>query len=293
MIEPPRQGWSVLYFFASAKFGRRERTDKKVKRNPCRGGSYCDGSIGTGGALLRVLACAPAYASHASAGWIWGLLRYAPGAIDVTAPNRRHARTAFRLHHAGFAPRDCTEREGIPVTSLARTHLDLAATLPPARIARTLERSEELQLFDLGAFDELLARLPHHRGAVPLRDALDLYRPDPTFTRSGVEERFVELVKSAGLPVPAMNYNVAGLELDAYWEAERFAVELDIYETHGTHAAFERDRLRQEDLLLARIEMDRITGPRLKREPERVIERLGRLLAQRRALLRRSGGGGR
>lgn len=246
-----------------------------------------------GRCLAAVLACAPAYASHASAGWIWGLLRYEPGTIDVTAPTRRRRKTAFRLHHAGLGPQDCTEREDIPVLSLARTHLDLAATLPPARVARTLERSEELRLFDLAAFDELLARVTHHPGVKPLREALDLYRPDPTFTRSGVEERFLDLVRVAGLPLPAMNYNVAGLELDAYWEAERLAVELDIYETHGTRAAFERDRLRQEDLLLAGIEMDRITGLRLKREPKRVIERLGRLLAQRRELLRRPRGAGR
>lgn len=246
-----------------------------------------------GRCLAAVLACAPAYASHASAGWIWGLLRYAPEWIDVTARTKRHSKATVRLHHGRLNSRDCTEREGIPVTSLARTQLDLAATFPARRIERVLERSEELGLFDLTATEELLSRLPHHRGAKPLREALAIYRPDPTFTRSGVEERFVELVKAAGLPVPAMNCNVVGLELDAYWEAERFAVELDVYETHGTRAAFERDRLRQEDLLLAGIEMDRITGPRLKREPERVMERLGRLLAQRRALLRPPAGAGR
>jgi hypothetical protein len=197
---------------------------------------------------------------------------------------------AERRHFAYTMPA-CTEREDIPVLSLARTHLDLAATLPPARLTRTLERAEELQLFDLAAFDELLARVTHHRGVKPLREALDLYRPDPTFTRSGVEERFLRLVKAAGLSVPAMNYNVAGLELDAYWESERFAVELDVYETHGTRAAFERDRLRQEDLLLAGIEMDRVTGLRLKREPRQVMERLGRLLTQRRSLRVPRGGG--
>jgi hypothetical protein len=58
-------------------------------------------------------------------------------------------------------------------------------------------------------------------------------------------------------------------------------VELDVYETHGSPAAFERDRLRQEDLLLAGIRMTRVTGPRLKREPKQVIERVRRLLAQR------------
>ena len=73
-----------------------------------------------------------------------------------------------------------------------------------------------------------------------------------------------------------MNRNVLGYELDAYWEPERFAVELDVYETHGSHAAFERDRLRQEDLKLKGVEMIRVTGPRLDREPEAVAGRRSR-----------------
>jgi very-short-patch-repair endonuclease len=53
-------------------------------------------------------------------------------------------------------------------------------------------------------------------------------------------------------------------------------------ETHGSRAAFERDRLRQEDLKLAGVEMIRVTGKRLEREPRQVIERVACLLAQRR-----------
>ena len=79
-----------------------------------------------------------------------------------------------------------------------------------------------------------------------------------------------------------MNFGVGEYELDAYWQAERFAVELDVYETHGSRAAFERDRVRQEDLKLRGIEMVRVTGARLDREPERVVERIAALLSQRR-----------
>ena len=64
------------------------------------------------------------------------------------------------------------------------------------------------------------------------------------------------------------------------WPEQRLVVELDVYETHGTRAAFERDRLRQEDLLLDEIRMTRVTGPRLAGEPQRVIARVARLLAQ-------------
>lgn len=75
-----------------------------------------------------------------------------------------------------------------------------------------------------------------------------------------------------------MNYVEQGFELDCYWPEHRFAVELDLFETHGTRAAFERDRERQEELLLAGITMTRVTGPRLEREPDEVIRRVARLL---------------
>ena len=166
-----------------------------------------------GHCFAATLACAPAFASHTSAGWLWGLLRYAPGRLDVTAPTRRHPKAAVRLHHARLDARDCTEREGIPVTSLARTVLDLAAVLSPDRLDRVLERSEELRLLDLVAIDEVLGRVGHHRGATKLRGALAIYRDDPTVTRSRLERRFLALVRKAGLPRPAMNFPLGGYEL--------------------------------------------------------------------------------
>jgi very-short-patch-repair endonuclease len=188
------------------------------------------------------------------------------------------------IHSVHFAPllaRDIDEVDGIPVTSLARTLLDLAAMLSDYRLERALERTEELGLLDLTPIEELLSRAGRHPGVARLRRALDLYREDPAVIRSGVERRFRELVRAAGLPRPAMNFNVAGFELDAYWPSHRFAVELDVFETHGSRAAFERDRLRQEELKLAGVEMVRITGARLRREPRATIERLSLLLEQR------------
>jgi very-short-patch-repair endonuclease len=101
-----------------------------------------------------------------------------------------------------------------------------------------------------------------------------------------LERRFLALISDTGLPRPLMNCFINGFELDAYWPHERFAVELDTYDHHGTPSAFETDRLRQEDLKLAGIELTRITGKRLDREPKAVLARLQRLLAQRRRELR-------
>jgi hypothetical protein len=162
---------------------------------------------------------------------------------------------------------------------VARTLLDYAAMVPAHLLERGIERAEELELFDLRAVDDLLTRTKGHPGHGRLQRGLELYRPAP-FSRSGLELRFLELVEQAGLPKPVTGFNELGHELDVYWPRERLVVELDIYETHGSPAAFERDRLRQEDLLLDGIRMTRVTGPRLKREPRKVIERVRRLLAQ-------------
>jgi len=171
-------------------------------------------------------------------------------------------------------------REGIPVTALPRTLLDLASTVRFDWLEKMVERAEELGLFDLREVESLLERTAGHHGHGRLRRAIALYGPS-SFTRSGLEKRFLELVLQAGLPQPRTNYVAHGFELDCYWPELRFAVELDVFETHGTRAAFERDRKRQEDLLLAGIAMTRVTGPRLEREPEEVVERVARLLAQR------------
>lgn len=168
---------------------------------------------------------------------------------------------------------------GNPGTSLPRTLLDLAATVRFDWLEKMVERAEELELLNLRAVEDLLARTVGHHGHGRLRKAISLYKPT-SFTRSGLEKRWLELVLAAGLPQPRMNYVERGFELDCYWPEHRFAVELDLFETHGTRAAFERDRVRQEELLLAGITMTRVTGPRLEREPDEVIRRVARLLEQ-------------
>jgi hypothetical protein len=232
-----------------------------------------------GRCLAAVLACGPhALLSHNSAAWLWGISSIGPAPYAVTAGVRRKRRPPIVLHYAEhLAPEDRALREGIPLTSLARTLLDMAASTRFDRLQRMLERTEDLRLFDLEPVESVLARNQGHRGAGPLSRALDLYRPAP-FSRSGLERRFLALVRDAGLPQPVTGFNEAGYELDVYWPKQRFAVELDTFKTHGSRAAFERDRLRDEELKFAGIETIRVTDLRLRREPEKVIERVAQLL---------------
>lgn len=139
-------------------------------------------------------------------------------------------------------------------------------------------------MFDLADFRSVLARNRGHRGRLPLERALAIYEP-PRLTRSQLEREFVMLAEQRGLPPLVTAFNVAGYELDIYWPELRFAVELDVYATHGTHEPFEEDRQRDEDLKLAGVELTRVTGRRFEREPRQVMERVTRLLDQRREQL--------
>jgi len=222
-------------------------------------------------------------ASHYSAAYLWGLLRFTPDVMHVTAPTRRRAKRNFRVHFSSIlAEEDRAVCQGIPATAVPRVLLDLAIRTRPEQMEGYLERAEERELLDVRAVEDLLARAGGHRGRGRLAQALAIYRPDPAFTRSKFERRFREAVKAAGLPAPSMNFNIAGFELDAYWPELRFAVELDLFETHGSRAAFERDRRRQEELKLAGIESIRVTAPRFKREPMVVLRNLAALLERRR-----------
>lgn len=236
-----------------------------------------------GACLAGVLACGEgALLSHSSAAWLWGLASTYVTPVEVTVSKRCHGRASIHIHSAlGLTEEDGAVQEGIPVTSVARTLLDLAGAVSNARLERAIESSEQRQLFDLRSVEAMLSRARGHPGAGVLRRALDLYREQP-LTRSPLERRFLKLIGEAGLPIPSANVSVAGYEIDMYWERERFAVELDGFEHHGTRAAFERDRKRQEDLALAGIETIRLTARRLDQESNLIIERLKTLLARRR-----------
>lgn len=238
-----------------------------------------------GRCLAAVLSCGRgALLSHRSAAWLWGLTSRWQATADVTATAPREPRHMVKVHSAeAIQDEDRCVYERVPVTAIPRTLLDFAA-VDPSFLGAAVERAHRRALLDLDAIDRLLVRSRGFRGVARLRDEVEIYRVK-AFTRSRLERRFLSLVRRAEIPPPSMNLFIAGFELDAFWAVERFAVELDTYDYHGDPVAFEADRLRQEDLKLAGIEMTRITGARMDREPEAIAARLRRLLSQRRRQL--------
>ncbi|HVO53435.1 MAG TPA: hypothetical protein VMT37_03385 [Solirubrobacterales bacterium] len=231
-----------------------------------------------------VLACGEgAVLSHSAAAWLWGLAPKLPKLVDVTVPSHGQRRLGISLHHSTtLAGPEYGELARIPITSWPRTLLDVAATRSSWDLNDAVERAERRGILDLGAVDALLRRRRGDRGVARLRLALDIYRA-PAFSRARSERLFLAMVTDAGLPRPSINTWVDKFEIDAYWEAERFAVEVDGWEAHRTRRAFEDDHLRWEEMKLAGIEVVPISARRVEQHPAEVGRHLRTLLERRRA----------
>ncbi len=232
--------------------------------------------------MAAVLAGGPgALLGQRCAAAAWSLRRGAPTRVDVVVPGRsRRGMPGIALHlPRSIHPEDRAVIEGIPVTSVARTLVDLAEVLQPAELERAFEEAERLRLLDLGAIEEVMGRSHGRRGLRPLRALVAELQPAPE-TRSELERRFVSLCRDAGLPPPALNAGVCGFYVDAVWHDRRLVVELDSREYHLNRAAFERDRDRDAVLQVAGYRVLRLTHRRLVREPRQVAETVRALLGE-------------
>jgi predicted transcriptional regulator of viral defense system len=275
--------------FSEAAIGRLARAERLHRLHR---GVYAIGHPAVadrGRCRAAILACGRgAVLSHASAAWLWGLLPRCPKVVHVIVPSNGHGHADIALHHSSTLTEEEWGRMArIPVTALARTLLDLAATATARELWNAVERAERLDKLDLIEIDAMLLRRKGDRGAARLRRALEIYR-DPVFSRARSERLFLQLCKRANLPRPRINTWVGKFEIDAYWEAESFAVEIDGWETHRTRKAFDADRLRQEEMKLAGIDSIRISARRIERAPRQVGRRLSILLTRRRTELGRS-----
>jgi very-short-patch-repair endonuclease len=224
--------------------------------------------------LAAVLSCgAGALLSHSSAGSLWGLRPSDATYVDVTVPGPSRRRGAgLRVHRAGHLGADeVATHAGIPVTSAARTILDLAAALSDDRaLERVLDRAEVLRLTDVTRLVAVAEAHPGHHGAGRLRRTLAEHTPGTTLTRSDLEERMLALCRNRGLPQPRVNHFVAGLEVDFLFAEQRLVIEADGWAFHRSRAAFERDRERDAALTLAGHRVLRFTDRQVEREPATV-----------------------
>ena len=229
--------------------------------------------------LAAVLACGPgAVLSHRSAAAQWELIEALPGPIHVTVPGHtgRPGRPGIRIHCVRrLDPRDVTTKDGIPITTPAKTLVDLNALVPDRLLERAYEQAVIRNLVTLDAVADALERARGRRTKA-LRRLIATERRTRTITRSELEERFLALVRRGDLPEPEVNARLAGYEVDFLWREQRRIIEVDGYAYHSTRQATTRDRRKDDDLEAAGYRVTRFTADQVLRDPDDTLARATR-----------------
>jgi very-short-patch-repair endonuclease len=224
--------------------------------------------------------------SHRSAAELWGVRRVAEDTgIDISAPRLTRSPPGIRRHYLRLAPDEVTTRGRIPVTTLARSLFDVAATVSDEGLEAAIRQAEYLHRFQVEKLDALLVRHPGGRGARSIKACLyRLGRGPRGRTRSKLEVRFAGLLARAELPKPELNalLDVDGfkVEADCLWREQHVIVELDGGRSHRTRAAFESDRERDRRLQAAGWRVIRVTWRQLD-EPAALLVDLSHILQSR------------
>jgi very-short-patch-repair endonuclease len=172
-----------------------------------------------------------------------------------------------------LAAEEVTIVDGIPVTTVGRTLIDYADQASRRSLERAFDKADYLRLDCSG-----LWVVPHRKGASLLAAVLAEHQAGTTLTRSKLEERMPALCREDRLPPPEVNHHAEEREVDFVWRAHSLIVETDGWAAHGTRRAFERDRARDADLVVAGWRVVRITHRRLETEPRVVAHQLRSLL---------------
>ena len=149
--------------------------------------------------------------------------------------------------------------------------IDCAPGLSQQRLRSLLEEIVRQNRFDRRRFDELLAASNGHRGVGRLRTALADLGDLAPFVASGLEIRFLELIRAAGLPEPGVNVVVAGERVDFHWATAGLVVEIDSWRYHRSRRSFEDDRRRANVFALAGLTLLRITDARIDADASGVV----------------------
>jgi very-short-patch-repair endonuclease len=205
--------------------------------------------------------------SHRSAAALWGLLPptdFGPVDVSVAADSGRRRRQGIRLHRClALSPASVTLNKGIPVTSAARTIVDLRRCASMKSRQGTVSQAE-------------LRRAIRQADLLGLQIGSEVNRDR---TRSELEFLFLRLCRQHSLTMPEVNVRLGSLTVDFLWRGQRLIVETDGYRYHRGRASFEHDRNRDLTLKTMNYEVIRLSHAQIVDNPERIVRVLRASLA--------------
>ena len=228
------------------------------------------------GALLA--AGDDAVLTHLTAGRLDGFLDEEDGALIHVTTSRFRGRPRGVVVHTSrrLPPRDVTYRQDLPITTPARTLVDIAEIADAPVVERAVETAFAKRRITEPQLRATIQRLPGRKGGRRLAVFLD--SRGSGFTRSWAEDRLRRLARAARLPAFVCNDRVGGYEVDVHFVGHRVIVEVDSWRHHSGQVAFARDRRKWEDLRAKGYQVVGVTAWELKHEPEAVVARITRAL---------------
>jgi very-short-patch-repair endonuclease len=231
--------------------------------------------------MAAAMSCGPhAALSHRAAATLYEVMD-SPVPLEVTVPlHVFRVRTGLRVYRRALATDECVTIEGIRVTTVTRTLIDLAQIVTGKRLEAAINAADKRDLVDPETLRSALDRYAGRRGVRLLRQILD--RSTFALTDSQLEREFLPIARSAGLGQPRTGAHLNGFKVDFFWPELGLVVETDGLRYHRTPAAQARDRLRDQAHAAAGLTTLRFTHAQVCYEPDHVRRTLA-TVARRRA----------
>jgi len=206
--------------------------------------------------------------SHRAAGAEWTLRSWS-GRAAITVPSWRRSTYRVEIYSATLRPDEVTVLDGIPITTVPRTLLDLATVLDHHELLRAVNVAVAgaERFADALSWLELLERHRGERGTARLREVLEGAGYAMGVTDETLEELFARFITERKLPSPALNATVQVGDRfyrpDCLWREQKLIVELKSVTWHSSAGAINKDSKRDRHLLLAGYRVIHVTWAQL------------------------------
>jgi very-short-patch-repair endonuclease len=226
--------------------------------------------------LAAVWACGDdAFLRGRAAAYLLALLKSQPPPPEVMAPTKRSIEGIVTSRYRSLHRDEVMRWRGIPVTSVARTLVDLAPVLPLDELARACHEAGVRLRTTPRHVEAVLRRRPTAPGAAKLRAVMN---GDARVLLSKLESGFIALLREDDLPLPETNRPAGSHYVDCRWPDHRLTVELDSFRYHNSRQSWERDRHREREARARGDEFRRYTWADVFEQPRLMLTELHSLL---------------
>ena len=181
--------------------------------------------------------------SHLTAAAVDELIRLPDDTpMHVTTRQPRKSRTGIVVHRSTALTRaDITIRHGLPITTIARTLLDIAEILPTREVERALDEALARKLVTLEEIRKTLDRTKNRSGVTILRQLI-AWRTTSAGSRTKWQRMAYKVLARKLASSPSRTSGGSATSTTFSGAPHGATLEIDGYPWHSTKTNMERDR---------------------------------------------------